>query len=96
MMSRRHLHVAVTAILSQSGSLHGVRLVKEQGHLQRHIEIWYDTMQLLLPIVGSLHTQPGDIVDSLLSQDLPLFLPSTLCSKPGFLDVQLLKYEWCL
>ena len=53
-------------------------------------------MQLLLPIVRLLHTQPGDITDSLSSQDLPLFLPSILCSKPGFSDVQLLKYEWHL
>ena len=96
MMSRRRLHVAVAAIPSQSSSLRGARLVEEQGRLRRRIKIWYDTMQLLLPIVGLLRTQPGDIADSLSSQDLPLFLPSTLCSKPGFSDVQLLEYEWRL
>ena len=53
-------------------------------------------MQLLLPAVASLRTQLGDIAGALSSQDLPLFLPSTLCSSSHPSNIQLLEHEWRL
>ncbi|KAI1784325.1 hypothetical protein LXA43DRAFT_901839, partial [Ganoderma leucocontextum] len=89
------LCAAVADLQPQSGGLREVGIVEEQGRLRRRIEAWYDTAQILMPAIASLRAQYADVAGTLSAQDLPLYLPSTLCSA-DLPDDRLLTHEWRL
>ncbi|KAI1790617.1 hypothetical protein LXA43DRAFT_70991 [Ganoderma leucocontextum] len=89
------LCAAVADLEPQSSGLREVGIVEEQGRLRRRIEAWHDTAQILIPVIASLRAQYADVAATLSAQDVPVYLPSSICSA-DLPDDRLLTHEWRL
>ena len=71
-----------------------VRLLEQEKQLRSRIEAWHAAAQNALPEVASLRDQSPDFTSSLSAHELPLFLPSVICSDS--VPAGLLESEWRL
>ncbi len=76
---RRKLRADASKLGGHPTDLQRAKILERQNALQRRIDGWRGIQQLFMPGVTTLIARPSHADESVLPQNLPLFLPSAAC-----------------